>query len=167
MKSEIRILTATDAEQSVALRKRMLLDSPPAFAASPEDDSGSQLHIVKERLASGPENIQIGAFAPDLIGSVGMFRESKLKTRHQLYIWGMYVAPDFREQGIGAALIKAAIEHGRSLDGIVQVHLAVSEDAKAAHSLYESLGFRRWGTEPRAVCVNGEFFDEHHMVFDL
>ena len=167
MKPEIRILTAEDAEQSVALRKQMLLDLPSAFTASPEDDSGSKVHIVKERLASGPENIQIGAFAPELIGSVGMFRETKLKIRHQLYIWGMYVAPDFRKQGLGAALIQAAIEHGRGLDGVVQVQLSVSEKAKEAQSLYESLGFRRWGTEPRAVCVKGELFDEHHMVLDL
>ncbi len=167
MNPTIRIMTPDDAEACALLRREMLLDSPSAFASSPEDDMGSDAGIVKERLAMGPDNVVIGAWSPELVGSVGIYRESKLKIRHRLSIWGMYVAPAFRNRGLGTALVKAAIAHGRQLDAVVQIHLEVNENAGAAQSLYEALGFRVWGTEPSALYVDGKYWAEHHMVLVL
>jgi len=163
----IRRLTSEDAEASVALRQEMLLDSPSAFSASPEDDLGSRVEVVRERLSSGPGNFQLGAFAPELVGSVGMFREPKLKTQHRLYVWGMYVTPASRGQGLGKALLQAAIAHGRQLEGVTQIHLGVNEVAVGARALYESVGFNLWGTEPRAILVDGRYYAEHHLALDL
>ena len=33
--------------------------------------------------------------------------------------------------------------------------------------LYETAGFRVWGTEPRALQSNGRFLTEHHMALAL
>lgn len=46
----------------------------------------------------------------------------------------------------------------------VQLMLCVNEINGGAQRLYESLGFVRFGTEPRSLCVDGRFYDEHHMV---
>jgi RimJ/RimL family protein N-acetyltransferase len=64
-------------------------------------------------------------------------------------------------------LIRAAIEESRSWDGVSQVHLSVTEAADDARRLYERIGFREWGREPRALFWQGVYVDEAHMVLRL
>ena len=52
----------------------------------------------------------------------------------------------------------------RARTRVEQVHLAVTANNAAAVALYEHLGFVRYGTEPRALRVNGRDLDEHLMV---
>lgn len=148
----------------MALRREMLADSPFAFSSSPGDDIGCNVEEMRRRLAPDREDAVFGAFAPDLVGAVGVVRERHLKERHKATIWGMYVRPASRRAGLGRRLLAAAIAHARSLPGVRQVHLGVNERAPAARALYESMGFRVWGTEPRGISHGGEFADEHHMV---
>jgi GNAT superfamily N-acetyltransferase len=163
----VRRLRPEDAEASASLRREMLTDAPFAFLASPGDDVGCDVVGVRRILSEGDGNVIFGAFAPSLVGSLGAFRERHEKAAHKVTVWGMYVTPGHRRFGVGRRLLEAAIAHARSLPGVRQVHLGVSERAPAARGLYESLGFRRWGTEPRGVSYGGEFADEHHMVLSL
>ena len=78
---------------------------------------------MRERLATSSESMVLGAFAPELVGTVGLYREFKRKTAHKAHIWGMYVMPSRRGQGIGrrlfAALIDAAGEAYQILQRLV------------------------------------------------
>lgn len=167
MPTTIRRLELTDAEASVALRKAMLADAPGSFGSSPTQDRGSDPAEVRNRLASWPEEAGFGAFAPGLIGSVGLRREVRAKENHKAFIWGMFVAPEFRRQGLGRQLMQAAIEHASTLDGVERIHLSVTDASPGAHALYASLGFVTWGTEPDALRVNGTSYAEHHMALTL
>lgn len=53
------------------------------------------------------------------------------------YIWGVFVTPDHRGQGIAQALTAAVTEHLRSV-GCTQIHLHASP---AGRPVYEKLGF--------------------------
>ena len=64
-------------------------------------------------------------------------------------------------------LLRTAILQARSWAGVEQAHLAVSEVAGGARRLYERNGFQEWGREPRALCWEGRWADESHMVLDL
>jgi ribosomal protein S18 acetylase RimI-like enzyme len=75
----------------------------------------------------------------------------------------MLVAPQVRQQGIGRALMAAAIEHAQNLPGIVYLTLCVTASNDAARRFYESMGFQVFGTERRALCINGVYFDEMMM----
>jgi len=121
MPQTIRLLRPDDAEAAAALRREMLLDTPTAFLASPDSDGGSDVETVRERLASGPGNSIVGAFAPDLVGSVGVLHAPRHpKGAHHAHVWGMYVQPAHRRSGIGKLLLEAAIAHARTLDGVTQ-----------------------------------------------
>ena len=163
----IRLLTPEDAAAYVALRRESLLDSPLAFTSSPEDDTASSTEAVREMLARGPDNVIVGGFAPELAGIVGMYRDSHLKRAHKMNIWGMYVTPAHRGGGLGLALMKAAIEHARSVAGITCIDLSVNSTAPAAQRMYERAGFRVWGCEPDALRYAGEITQEHHMSLQL
>lgn len=60
------------------------------------------------------------------------------------YITNLAVAPDFRRQGIGKALLTKALETCRSMD-ISSVTLEVRESNKIAISLYRRFGFSAVG----------------------
>jgi GNAT superfamily N-acetyltransferase len=53
----------------------------------------------------------------------------------------LYVSSDCRRQGIGTALLKAALQHAR-MSGIVAIDLEVDSAHRRAESLYQRFGFR-------------------------
>jgi len=164
---EIRILRPDDADALFALRRQALEDAPLAFAASPEDDRSSSPDAVREILGRGPDTAVFGALDEDLLGMIGLYREPKRKMAHKLYLWGMYVRPEGRGRGIARALMQAVLAHAHTLDGVTRVHISVTEDADAAHALYQELGFTVWGTEPDAIRHGGHGVSERHMVLSL
>jgi RimJ/RimL family protein N-acetyltransferase len=164
----IRCLEPDDADALIALRREALSREPLAFGAALDDDRTLSADLLRASLADAGSFAIIGAFdAEALVGMAGLFRMEKLKARHRAMIWGMYVTQTARGRGVGAAILKAAIDRARTWPGIIQVHLSVTETSEEAGRLYRSLGFREWGVEPRAVHWDGRFVAEHHMVLEL
>jgi ribosomal protein S18 acetylase RimI-like enzyme len=163
----VRILTPDDADSFAQLRREGLVDAPLAFASSPEDDLAGDIGRVREQLARTPESVVFGAFLDRLVGCVGIRRDGHLKSSHKAHVWGMYVAAIHRREGLGAELLLAAIRHAESLRGIEQVQLSVSSASPEARRLYESHGFRVWGTEEDALRYEGEVSTEYHMTLTL
>lgn len=56
------------------------------------------------------------------------------------YLEELYVVPDQRRQGIGEALLNAAMEVARD-EGAAHMDLGTGDDDVAARALYEKLGF--------------------------
>ena len=163
--SMIRQLRPEDAEVYANFRRAALLDTPLAFAASPEDDMACSGEAVRERLKQG--GVIFGAFDPALVGTLGLYRDQHIKAAHKVHLWGMYVAPEHQQQGIGAKLLDAAVQYARSLPDITLIRLSVSSAAPAAQRLYERAGFRIWGTEPDSLRHNGQSVTEYHMVLQI
>ena len=164
----IRPLTQSDLEQYVALRREALLDTPLAFAASPEDDFASSVDGLCDSIKKAPDWMIFGAFEDNrLVGTVGLFRDRHRKAAHKMHVWGMYVTPAARGRGLGGQLIDAAIAHAKSVDGIDWIFLGVTTAADAARSVYERAGFTRWGIEPDALRQNGLTVDEHRLALRL
>ena len=163
----IRPLEEADAEALAAFRRESLLDVPLAFASSPDDDFAASIDVVRSHLRRSPEQFVAGAFDPELVGMVGLYRDRHLKASHKAHLWGMYVAPGYRARGIGAGLLRAAIDHARTLTGVSRVHLCVSSVAPEARRLYEAAGFELWATEPDALRHQGESVTDYHMALHL
>ena len=167
MTPQIRILTEDDAGELFRLRRSALLDSPLAFLASPEDDLASSESAVRELLKPRRDSVVFGAYTQELVGMLGLARANPRKAAHKIKLWGMYVLPTCRGQGVGMLLLDAAIRYARTLDGAASVHLSVSESAPAARRLYERAGFEMWGVEPDAIRFDGASASECHMRLSL
>ena len=163
----IRALRSDESEAYSELRRAALAEDPFAFLSSPEDDFASDPEALRQNLAANPESIILGAFEPDLVGSVGLYRDRHAKAAHKVYVWGMYVVPSHRRQGLALRLLEAIVDHARSLPGVATVHLTVSSSAPAAQALYERFGFRVWGEEPDALRYAGRSVVDHHMFLVL
>ncbi|NSX12585.1 GNAT family N-acetyltransferase [Cupriavidus taiwanensis] len=169
---EIRLLTPADAEAFHALRLQGLTEAPEAFAASLEEEQDLTPEAVAQRLAPGADKAMFGAFddgpgGTALAGMVGVMREPRRKHRHKASIFGMYVAPAWRERKLGRALMLRALQQAAAMPGVRQVTLCVNAGSAGAVRLYESLGFERFGLEPDALYVAPHFHDKLDMVLRL
>ncbi len=154
------------------LRLRALQEHPEAFgepyeeaAAVPEEDA-----IARFRNTSiAGDNAIFGALSSDgkLVGMTGIVREQRVKNRHRMTLWGVYVAPEARGQGLGARVLEATIAHARSTPGVLQIHLTVVRTNVVAARSYERAGFVRYGRVPRAEVLNGEPVDDDLLVLML
>ncbi len=163
----IRALTEADLEAYVALRREALVDTPLAFAASPDDDFAANIEALREQMKKAPDWILFGAFGEPLVGSCGLIRDRHIKSAHKMHLWGMYVTPSHRGRGVGEQLLTAAIEHARSVSGVDWIFLGVTSVASAARRLYERAGFEIWGTEPDALRDGNTSVVEHRMALRL
>ena len=164
----VRKLTGADAGAFQSLRLRGLRECPWAFASSYEEECDLTLESVAERLQARDDRAVFGAFVKeDLIGVLGLRRESHRKLAHKAYVWGMYVAPERRRDGIGHRLLAQALSAARSDLRVRQVNLGVNARNEAAVALYAKMGFTEYGRELCFMVVDGIAHDEIHMVHVL
>ncbi len=165
---EIQFLTSQDVTAYRELRLQALSESQTAFGSSYEQEACHPLTAFAARLCPHDDSAGgiFGAFddTERLIGMLGFSRESRPKRAHIGSLWSMYVLPEFRRRGIGAALLDEALSHARQLGGLRQLILTVTVNNLAACSLYRSRGFERFGLERDALCIDGEYFDEEHLA---
>ena len=159
----IRRLTAEDAEAYRELRLEGLSRHPGAFGASYADDARCSLSDWRARLATGGT---FGAFRDgSLLGTAGLLRHDAEKTRHKAVLVGVYVRDGARGTGLGRALVEAVIAEARG--EFEQILASVGADNEAARRLYEDLGFRSWGLQPRSLKVGERYVDEVELVLFL
>jgi ribosomal protein S18 acetylase RimI-like enzyme len=171
MAIEIRQLTAADAAAFQALRLRSLRESPEAFGSSYDEEVSRPLTAVAERLEAArtpTAKIVFGAFANGaLVGVIGCVQESRVKARHKAVIWGMYVVPEARGQGVGRSLLDRAVVEARAWPNVERIILSAVERATAARALYQSAGFKLYAREVDAFRQNGRSDTLEYFAFEL
>jgi ribosomal protein S18 acetylase RimI-like enzyme len=102
---------------------------------------------IRELLADGDTAILLAGSGPDGL-AILRFRLAITTPGLECYLAELYVVPARRGQGLGRALMNAAIDEARAR-GADYMDLGTSEDDVAARALYESLGFvNREGGRP-------------------
>jgi ribosomal protein S18 acetylase RimI-like enzyme len=102
---------------------------------------------IREILAGGDTAILLAGSGPDGL-AILRFRLAITTPGLECYLAELYVVPARRGQGLGRALMNAAIDEARAR-GADYMDLGTSEDDVAARALYESLGFvNREGGRP-------------------
>jgi ribosomal protein S18 acetylase RimI-like enzyme len=94
---------------------------------------------IRELLAGGDTAILLAGSGPDGL-AILRFRLAITSPGLECYLAELYVVPARRGQGLGRALMNAAIDEARAR-GADYIDLNTSEDDVAARALYESLGF--------------------------
>ena len=162
---EIRFLIAEDASEWSRLRVEALERDPAAFSSSVEEHQALPIEEIQKRLSANPNSFIVGAFEErHLVGMARFQREIGPKTRHKGRVWGVYGTASKRGQGLGRRLMRALLDRATDIGGLEQVLLSVTSTQTEALALYRSLGFERFGTEPRALNINGEFIAEYVLV---
>jgi ribosomal protein S18 acetylase RimI-like enzyme len=166
---KIRLFTESDAQSLWDLRMLALETDPWSFVDSPEELRAITVQDFAARLrADTADNFIVGAFEQGAaIGMVGCYQEIPLKRRHKAWIWGVFVTPAARGRGIARKLLLAAIARAKTIPGLEITLLTVSVNQPAPRRLYESLGFRSIGVEPKGLKIGDQYLDEEHMVLEF
>lgn len=73
-------------------------------------------------------------------------------------ILGIGVIAGYRNQGIGAALLRAALKQAKEI-GLKRIELTVRAPNRVAIALYQKLGFEKEGVKRNAIYVDGVYED--------
>jgi ribosomal protein S18 acetylase RimI-like enzyme len=167
----IRKLTPQDAGKYKQIRLRAVEEHPEAFVPVPEEEREKTLDEVTkqfETVWNKDNNFILGAFAGEaIVGTVGFYQLEREKLRHKGIIWGVYVAPEYRRLKIGQMLMEEVLQACRKLPYLEQIQLSVAASNEQAKQLYDKLGFRTYGTEPRALRLSDRYLDEEHRILFL
>ena len=153
MSAEVRRGDVADAEAI----GRLLHDFNTEFG-EPAPAPAALASRVRELITAGELTVLL-AGQPPLGLAVLRFRPALWKDALDAYLEELYVVPERRGQGLGRALMEAAIELARSR-GAGDMHLGTSQDDVAARGLYESLGFSNRGGRPDGPV---EYFYEREL----
>jgi RimJ/RimL family protein N-acetyltransferase len=100
-----------------------------------------------------------------LVGRLSVGRDPHPASTHVADV-GLMVALDARRQGVGTALLQAAVEWAREA-GVSKLELHVFPWNEAAIALYEAFGFEREGFRKRHYRRGGEFVDAILMAYEV
>ena len=155
---QIRKLEKGDASALRECRLFGLEESPEAFLVTYDEVSGMPLSDVESELTH--EHIHyVGAFIDEkLVGFMRFVRFHRQARQHVAGVRSVYVRKDWRGQGVGAALLRRLIDDANSAR-IESLQLCVLANNPAARRLYESCGFKLYGTEPQAIKKADRYTD--------
>src|SRR5205809_7736007 len=108
----IKRLRPADAPAYRALMLEAYEMHPDAFTSSVAERAALPLSWWESRVASGGEAAEVvfGGFdGARLAGVAGLSFETRGKARHKATLFGMYVPPRGRGQGLGRGLVDAAL----------------------------------------------------------
>jgi ribosomal protein S18 acetylase RimI-like enzyme len=167
----VRRLGRADVEAYKALRDAMLEAHPDAFTSDAPTERRKAATAYLGRLGlDRPEggHFTLGAFQGEaLVGAISCERDERVKVRHIGHVVGMMVCPPARGAGVARMLLDHCLALVRETDGMELLTLSVTAGNAAAERLYESAGFRTYGTLARAIKLGDTALDKTLMSLAL
>ncbi|WP_345597090.1 GNAT family N-acetyltransferase [Streptomyces marokkonensis] len=137
-----------------------------------DHETWSYLHAVSPRPEPddpffreicGPADHLVAELDGAVVGYVRLgFPTPLASNAHVRQIRGLAVADAARGNGVGRALVRAAVEEARRLEAR-RITLRVLGHNTAARKLYESEGFVVEGVQPEEFHLGGEYVDDVTM----
>lgn len=161
----IRALTEADVVAFRELRLEGLRDHPEAFGADYHETlrRPQEFWIERLRYDAGEAAIYGVDTGGALGGMAGIRRLEGPKLRHTAMIWGVFVRPAWRGQGIADALIGACIGWATA-HALHSARLSVVVTNIGAIRCYARNGFTVYGVEPAIIRVGDTYYDELLMA---
>ncbi len=154
----IRSAVPADARGYIALIKNILREQPPVDTPYAPDEFDPPLEGIRQRISDVAqiENcLFLVAEAERKIVGTLTCGGGTLKADQHMTALGIYVAKDWRDQGIGAALMQRCAAWAQASPLVERVELEVyAQNARAIH-LYEKFGFEREGCKRRLYYQHG------------
>lgn len=121
--------------------------------------------LVQERINQAKSIVAV--IDGKIAGSVGLRREP-FRKKH-LADLGIAVKKEYRNSGIGSALLQEAINQAQAMSGLEIIALEVSQNNLPAIHLYEKAGFKKIAAIPKVFKYKGkneDLFVYHYYLKD-
>lgn len=166
---------------NLLVREAKIADAA-AFQAFVADLFGESLSVIFEhseiptikkqkefisKLAAQPTSCLFLAFNQEqLIGVLDLHGLPNPQRAH-CATFGMSVAKQFRNHGVGRALVESMLEFAKGTDILSRIELEVFENNSVGIHLYEKMGFRHEGRKRAGVRVKDSYIDILSMALLL
>ncbi|MFN8475810.1 MAG: GNAT family N-acetyltransferase [Anaerolineae bacterium] len=120
----------------------------------------------RQRLAETPEGMfrLVACVEQDVVGQLDIHTHPNHPRRRHAASIGMAVRDDWAGQGVGTALMQAALDVADNWLNLQRLELEVYTDNEAAVRLYKKFGFKVEGTLVRYAFRAGEYVDVYAMA---
>jgi RimJ/RimL family protein N-acetyltransferase len=147
------------------VRLSCLKNVPEYFGSTYEEEVLNPKFMFETFIENGsPDHVMFGAFDEErLIGITGFNQMARQRAMHRGELVQVYADSNYRGQNIGEKLIRRVLEYAFALDGIEQVQLSVIAGSQSAIKLYEKVGFKTFGVQPRYFKVGDSYMDQQFM----
>ena len=110
----------------------------------------------------------VGRIGKDIVGSLQLLFPHKLNksSNFAVSMYDLFVLHAARNSGVAEAMIKFAEKYSR-MQSYTVMKLAVESIRTEALSLFEKLGYKRWGVLDKFVVVGNEIISGHFYCKDL
>lgn len=151
----IRQLNANDVDDFRTIRLSALKNSPEMFGSSYAVEATKPLNVFAEVISK--YTIFAAYSQQKIIGVLILDLENDSKNKPQAQLYGFFVEPAFRGQGIATQLLQAVIQYGQPY--VEKITLSVMTSNIPAIRLYQKLGFK--------IDFSSEMNDENEvkMIF--
>ena len=137
------------------LRLEALRKDPSAFGSSYEEEKKLPEEVWRKRI----KTVLFAMEKDKPLGMVSYVFSDRIKRRHVASIYGVYVKPEHRGEGIGGGLLEAALSEIRKNRGIIKVQLSVNPELRHAVRMYSKAGFLVTGKSRKELKVGDVFYD--------
>jgi putative acetyltransferase len=145
--------------------------SVAAIYASPRAAAGTlqipiqSVEVWRQRLTTvAPlDRILVAELNGEVVGNLGLHPATNVRRSHAAGM-GMGVRDDAQGQGVGTALVKAAVDLADNWLHLLRLELTVWADNAVARRLYERHGFVLEGTHRAYAFRHGRYVDAHAMA---
>lgn len=119
----------------------------------------------RKRLAENQENVfeLVACVEGEIVGQVFLQIFTRPRRKHVGQI-GMSVRDDYQGQGVGSALMQAAVDMADRWLNVLRLELDVYTDNEPAVRLYKKFGFEIEGTLKKYAFRDGEYVDVYAMA---
>jgi RimJ/RimL family protein N-acetyltransferase len=147
------------------IRLACLKNAPDNFGSTHEEEVLlAKLKFETYIENNSPDHFMFGAFdRGKLIGIAGFNRMERRRAMHPGELVQVYVDSNYRGQNIGEKLLRSVLAYAFNLDGIEQIELSVIAGNQTAVRLYEKLGFKTFGVQPKYFKVGNQYLDQQFM----
>lgn len=165
---EIRLLKRKDAIEFRSLRLKGLQTEPGAFAATYQAEVNLSLENFENKANSTDTKFVMGGFDNEKLVCMATFiRLEGEKLKHKGMLVAMYCQKEYRGTGIAKEVVNALIVKAKKLEGLEIISLTVVAENIRAKKLYESFGFKKYGTEPKALFDGHMYYDEDLFYLEV
>jgi ribosomal protein S18 acetylase RimI-like enzyme len=158
----VRNATPADARGYIALIKSVLREQPPVDTPYAPDEFEPPVERISSRIAdvAHEENslFLVAEAQRKIVGTLTCGGGSLQADAHMTSL-GIYVAKDWRSQGIGKALMARCVEWASASPIVERIELEVYTDNARAIHLYEKFGFEHEGVKRRLYYQAGKPID--------
>lgn len=121
---------------------------------------------ILERVSNSDKSVfLIVCLEDEVIGLGNISAKTRSRMSHKAVL-GISIKKEFWGQGIAQELMAKLIKFSNE-SGLEIIELTVRSDNERAINLYKKFGFKKTGTIPADMKIDGKYFDTDYMVLDL